>query len=801
MPGNGGQKAAFLVTGRSALGAELGEGLARARFAVRTVSSFELLETLADSRPALVIIDLQLQPTETQWNALVRLFPHSVLWALVDPNAPEFTELATAFRHGCQDCLLYPVAEKTIQQKAEILLSRGAADSGALDSYMSNAIKLDLPSDLSVVQQVVDTLASRCRDYRSYAPRTLIKLRIAVSEALANAIHYGNADQRGKIVQVRADIDAWGVTVQVTDEGRGFDPELVPDPTLPHTIESPTGRGIFLIRQLADQVSFNEKGNSVTLMLASDRVERPRRLDIQPGQEETSALVELFERSCTNSEADLHLWEEATDGSLHHLAPRGCDRAAPDGRLRWLRTPTARVAVEAADDEDEVATRWAEFCRELLETVVSYETKLAERQRELGEREEEIALLHGVTETLGAVTRVEDAASPVLREVVRVTGAERASLWIHEPETDELVLIASEGPAPAPAKRIPVTSGWSISALAFRENRTIRLEEDGEVPSELLQRYSPKPEPWVAVPVRYTDPDGVTQTIGVLNVIGSRSGSAISDVGEARLLTTLARQIGSAVENMRLFEQIVTRERLIGELELAHDLQMKLLPDLGQFHEIADAAARCLPAKTVGGDFYQLFRLADGKIGTMLGDITSHGFGASLIMALAMSATGIYAGQTTSPAELLKAVYRALIQQLESTETFITVFYGVIDPAAKVLCYANAGHAHAFRLHGDDPPQRLGATSPPLGVADVEAYREASVSWDPNDLLCLFTDGLTTPAFRSTEGALIDTVSALRHKSAGEIVDAMFEVRSQQGDSPDASDDQTALVLRLGNSK
>jgi sigma-B regulation protein RsbU (phosphoserine phosphatase) len=289
------------------------------------------------------------------------------------------------------------------------------------------------------------------------------------------------------------------------------------------------------------------------------------------------------------------------------------------------------------------------------------------------------------------------------------------------------------------------------------------------------------------------------RTIGVLNLIGYRGGSAISGVGETRLLTTLARQIGSAVQNMRLFEEILTRERLIGELELAHDLQMGLLPDLREFHEIADASARCLPAKTVGGDFYQLFKLPEGQIGTMIGDITSHGFGASLIMALSMSAIGIYAAETTSPAALLKAIHRALIQQLESTETFLTIFYGVINPAQKVLCYANAGHAHAFRLHADDPPQRLGATSAPLGVAEYDAYSEAIVPWESEDLLCLFTDGLTTPAFLSTEGALIDAVSDVRHQSAAEIIDIMFEVRRAQG--VEAPDDQTALVLRIENSK
>ena len=87
----------------------------------------------------------------------------------------------------------------------------------------------------------------------------------------------------------------------------------------------------------------------------------------------------------------------------------------------------------------------------------------------------------------------------------------------------------------------------------------------------------------------------------------------VSDIGETRLLLTLARQIGSAIENLRLFEEILSGERLIGELELAHKLQMKLLPDLSEFRDLADVAARCVPARPVGGDFYQLFELADNE--------------------------------------------------------------------------------------------------------------------------------------------------------------------------------------------
>jgi sigma-B regulation protein RsbU (phosphoserine phosphatase) len=124
----------------------------------------------------------------------------------------------------------------------------------------------------------------------------------------------------------------------------------------------------------------------------------------------------------------------------------------------------------------------------------------------------------------------------------------------------------------------------------------------------------------------------------------------------------------------------------------------------------------------------------------------------------------------------------------------MTVFYGVIDPVRERLSYANAGHAHAFRLHGDKPPERLGATSPPLGIARYGSYGEALIAWEPGDTLCLFTDGLTNPALRTTEAKVIEAVSRHRNDPAAKIVEAMFEARGKHGGQ--APDDQTAFVLR-----
>jgi serine/threonine-protein kinase RsbW len=95
-------------------------------------------------------------------------------------------------------------------------------------------------------------------------------LRTALAEALSNAIRYGNALDPAKLARIRVAVTSEAVEVQVTDEGEGFDPGAQPDPTTPDAIAREDGRGLFVIRHLVDQVTFNERGNAVCLTLRAD---------------------------------------------------------------------------------------------------------------------------------------------------------------------------------------------------------------------------------------------------------------------------------------------------------------------------------------------------------------------------------------------------------------------------------------------------------------------------------------------------------------------------------------------------
>jgi serine/threonine-protein kinase RsbW len=128
-------------------------------------------------------------------------------------------------------------------------------------------LSLDVPSDLEYVGPAVELLAEELPGGPLSPRRIRFNFRTALAEALANAIAYGNRHDPARLVRVRVEVTRDAVRLHVTDEGHGFDPAEVPDPTRPERLEREDGRGLFVLKSLVDHVAFNERGNSVCLTL------------------------------------------------------------------------------------------------------------------------------------------------------------------------------------------------------------------------------------------------------------------------------------------------------------------------------------------------------------------------------------------------------------------------------------------------------------------------------------------------------------------------------------------------------
>lgn len=128
-------------------------------------------------------------------------------------------------------------------------------------------VSLRVPSDVACIEEVVDLLMRHCCTGGWLCRRLRFNLRVAIAEALANAIVAGNLEDRSKWVQVQAEVRGDQIRIEVTDQGPGFDPETISAPVLPEDLDRANGRGLFLIRHLVDDVRFNAQGNSICMTL------------------------------------------------------------------------------------------------------------------------------------------------------------------------------------------------------------------------------------------------------------------------------------------------------------------------------------------------------------------------------------------------------------------------------------------------------------------------------------------------------------------------------------------------------
>lgn len=432
--------------------------------------------------------------------------------------------------------------------------------------------------------------------------------------------------------------------------------------------------------------------------------------------------------------------------------------------------------------------------------------------RELAERYEEINLLYAIGELLGGTTSVEDVADTLLGELAATVGARRAVFLQTQRGQGLLTPIATLGLHDAEYEAVPLDRQEHIAVRAFRAGGA--CTEEGATASVGDPVLSVRGAPLLAVAItRPSSSIGITGTfaiptrrggdaiatpLGVL-VLAGRDGGPPFTAGDRKLAVAVGTQIGTAMHNASLVRAAVERQQMAREMQLANELQLKLLPNPRVVQPEARAAARVIPAESVGGDFFLLARLDRDRTGVLIGDVSGHGYQSALIMALALSAAGIHVQAAFDPSIALEAVHRSLRDELDSTEMSISMCYAVIDTRAGELRYANAGHPHAFVLSADGQLARLGAVAPPLGWCE-DTIEECVVTWKPGHRLVFFTDGMVDARDAQgrplTEPAILETLSTMTNgENPEQMLEAVLgQLHAHVGRTP-LRDDCTVVVV------
>lgn len=246
--------------------------------------------------------------------------------------------------------------------------------------------------------------------------------------------------------------------------------------------------------------------------------------------------------------------------------------------------------------------------------------------------------------------------------------------------------------------------------------------------------------------------------------------------------------------------QLIEKERLERELQVAADIQLSILPDVLPDTEEYGFGARILPARQVGGDFYDIFDLRDHRIGVLIGDVADKGVPSALFMARAHALIMAEADIGMTPAEVMNLV-NAHITRLQKSTQFVTVLYGILDLKTRVFSYARAGHEPPLILHADGNVERM-PHSPgmAIGLWEPMTLDERTVKLVSGDMLLLYTDGMTD--CRDPKGEpfglerIKETLTGLTKLGAQQACNALLDTLQTYQDGAKQDDDVTLVMVK-----
>lgn len=238
-----------------------------------------------------------------------------------------------------------------------------------------------------------------------------------------------------------------------------------------------------------------------------------------------------------------------------------------------------------------------------------------------------------------------------------------------------------------------------------------------------------------------------TGTVGCIVVVNKQMGGTFSE-RDRLVLTTLVNFASVAVENARLLSESLEKQRLEHELDLAEKVQKTLVPRSDLTVGGVRLDSLYIPARHVGGDYFDILPREDGTFLLAVGDVSSKGVPAALLMTAARSVVRAAAARTGSVAQIVNEINRVVCADLtDQKEMFITFFLALVDPNARTITYTNAGHPPPLLLRqGTGAVEQLGRGGVFLGQFRDFDYIESAIDFAPGDHLLAFTDGIVEAA-------------------------------------------------------
>ncbi len=287
------------------------------------------------------------------------------------------------------------------------------------------------------------------------------------------------------------------------------------------------------------------------------------------------------------------------------------------------------------------------------------------------------------------------------------------------------------------------------------------------------------------------------EVIGVFDLESDELNAYSKD--DLEILGLLASQVAIIIEKVMLHDQMLEKQRLETQLEVARQVQLELLPARDPQLEGFDISAYNFPTEEVSGDYYDWVRIYDDQIGIVIADVSGKGVPAALLMAFLRASLRAATHIGYAPHISMSKVNYLLWESIERNQ-FVTAFYGVLDSANRTLAYCNAGHNPPFLMEADGKVHFEERGGVPLGMFRDTRYYEYFANIEPGQLLVLYTDGVTEAMNRALEeygrDRLVEAVRNCRLLSSREMIDFVHRDVLNWTEGLGATDDVTFFIIK-----
>jgi sigma-B regulation protein RsbU (phosphoserine phosphatase) len=405
-------------------------------------------------------------------------------------------------------------------------------------------------------------------------------------------------------------------------------------------------------------------------------------------------------------------------------------------------------------------------------------------------------LLYRLTSSFNSSLDLEEVLNRVIDEIIATTHAERGFVMLLESNReftfrvargiDQQTILDPQSQVSLSVVRKVVSEGSPI--LTSNAQEDARFDVHGSIVSLRLCSV-------LCVPLSVQG-----RTFGVVYV-DNRMQSGVFIQEDLELLSAIASNAAIAIENARLYQKAVEQGRIERELQIAHQMQISLLPKEIPQPSGWKFSAYWQPAREMAGDYYDFIPMDDHRIGLMIADVADKGVPASLFMAISRTILRACAREYRSPLEIINAANRMICAE-STSGYFITLFFAQLDLGSGELTYVNAGHPPAILHHGlpNQDLELLMRTGIPLGIEEAWIYEQRQLILDPGSLLVCYTDGITEAMNSREEQFRIERLQKVivDHASAAneELVLTIQRSVADWAGNTEQFDDITLLLAR-----